>query len=70
MKVNGMDIYVEKAMRSASRAAAKVLTDSLLHNRPLPLWVDGKVEYVLPTQEQIEVLKARSIRKGEDDKDA
>ena len=61
MKSNGMDLYVEKAMRSASRAAVKVLTESLLHNRPLPIWEDGKVEYRLPTKEQIDRIREKSI---------
>ena len=52
--------YSEKALQAASRAASKVLIDSLLHNRPLPIWVDGKVEYKLPTQEEIDRLRAES----------
>lgn len=49
--------YVDKVLRSATNAAAKVLADSLLHQRPLPIWKDGKVEYVLPTQQQIDDMK-------------
>lgn len=57
--------YTEKAMRAANSAAAKVFADALLHQRPLPIWKDGKVEYMLPTQEQVEALKARSMGKCE-----
>ena len=62
MKSNGMDLYVEKAMRSASRAAVKVLTECLLHNRPLPVWEDGKVKYRLPTKEQIDQIRDKAIK--------
>ncbi len=63
MKSDGMDIYVEKVMRSASRTAVKVLTESLLHNRPLPIWEEGKVTYRLPTQEQIDNIKKMTTTK-------
>ncbi|MDZ7925021.1 MAG: hypothetical protein U5M23_13430 [Marinagarivorans sp.] len=61
--------YTEKAMRAANSAAAKVFADALLHQRPLPIWKNGKVEYILPTQEQVEALKARSVREDGDGKD-
>jgi|GEM_PF-5987509 len=48
--------YAEIGLRSARRAAAKVLADALLHQRPLPIWENGEVKYKLPTQSDIDKL--------------
>jgi len=49
--------YVEMAMRSATRAAVKVLEEALIHNRKVPIWMDGRVQQQIPTREQIERIR-------------
>jgi hypothetical protein len=52
--------YEEMATRSVNRAAAKVFEEAKLKNHPLPIWKDGKVEYLMPSQKQIDELIKRS----------
>ena len=64
MKTN----YTQKAYRAANSAAAKVFADALLHNRPFPVWKNGKVEYKLPTQEEIDNSEAPAGTNAGDEK--
>lgn len=46
----------EIGLRSLNRATARLYEKARKNNAPLPIWVDGKVEYMLPEQAQIDEL--------------
>ena len=54
--MNPKNEYAEIGMRSLNRVALKVYEDARQKNSPLPVWVDGKIEYIIPSQTQIDEL--------------
>jgi hypothetical protein len=57
--MNESKFYAEIGMRSVNRAAIYVFENALSSKQALPIWQNGKVEYVVPTQQQIDELKLR-----------
>ncbi len=51
----------EKGMKSLNRATAKVFEEARRKNEPLPVWINGKVEYLVPEQAQIDELMEKVI---------
>ena len=43
--------YTEMGLRAIKRAAKKVYEDARKNNIKIPIWKNGKVEYIEPTRE-------------------
>jgi len=41
--------YATLGLRALKRAYKKVAEDAIKNNYLLPFWIDGKVEYIVPT---------------------
>lgn len=48
--------YTEMGLRAIKRAAKKVYEDARKNNIKIPVWKNGKVEYIEPTLEIISKL--------------
>jgi hypothetical protein len=48
--------YAEMGLRSLKRAAKKVYEDARKNNIKIPVWENGRVEYIEPTLEIISEL--------------
>jgi hypothetical protein len=49
--------YTEMGLRAMRRAAKKVYEDARKNNEKIPIWKNGKVQYIVP-QENISELKS------------
>ncbi|MCJ8275014.1 MAG: hypothetical protein MJK04_37135 [Psychrosphaera sp.] len=47
--MNDKKHYVDIAVRAAKRASDKVREKARLENRPLPMYIDGRIEFIVPT---------------------
>lgn len=45
--------YTEMGLRAMKRAAKKVYEDARKNNYKIPIWKNGKVEYIDPAKENI-----------------
>lgn len=51
--MNKYNEYTEMGLRAMKRAAKKVYEDARINNYKIPIWKNGKVEYIDPAKENI-----------------
>lgn len=56
--------HEQLAMEAVTLAAYRVWSDAKLHNRALPVWNGQAIDYMVPTDEQLNALRNRALQSG------